>query len=145
MLIAHIQAELHVFEEVVDYAKPIRILITFDNGTFLRLRPGGDGEELVVDRLPLEDPVNMGKYGSTEIIDVTECSFKILKGASVGPPLAIRNLRGKLIGIALLRSGNDLFCVWINDDEFHWGDFDLLTEEMKSFSSVVKIEEGIYI
>ena len=121
MRITAISAELHVFDEKVNFAKPIRLAVSFDDGSFIRLRGSGDGEGLVVDRLPLEAPMDMEEIGRIATFDFTDELDRSLRGAVIVGSLAIRNPDGKLIGLAVTREIGESFCIWIDGDEFHWG------------------------
>jgi len=121
MRIAAVSAELHVFDEKVNFACPIRLAVSFVDGSVMRLRGSGDGEGLIVDRLPLEEPMDMAQYGRTATFDFTDRMDGTLRGTVIVETLAIRNPSGKLIGLAITREMREPFCIWIDGDEFHWG------------------------
>ncbi len=129
MKILAVNAELHIFAGEVDWARPLRLQILFGDGAALRLRGSGDGEGLVVDRLPLEPPMDMGEYGRTDIFEITDRLEPALRHDVVGEPVAIRNPAGRLIGLALPCPDGEQFCIWINGDEFHWGPETALKED----------------
>ncbi|HEX8192088.1 MAG TPA: hypothetical protein VF552_04245 [Allosphingosinicella sp.] len=121
MELSAVTAELHVFDGEVKWATPIRLAISFADGSHLRLSGAGDGQTLCVDRQQLEPPVDMGEYGRTAIFDLTDRLDATLRSAVVGSPVAIRLPSDQLVGLALPREVGDSFCVWIDGDEFHWG------------------------
>lgn len=121
MKIASISAELHAFEGHVNYDEPLRLAVDFDDGSSIRLCGIGDGEGVILDRLPLEEPMDFEECGRTAIFDVTERLDETLRNAEIQELLAIRNPSNKLIGLALSREGNEPFCIWMDGDEFHWG------------------------
>ena len=121
MRIAAVRAELHIFGGKANFARPLRLAVSFDDGSLVRLRGSGDGEGMIVDRLPLEQPMDMEEYGRTATFDITDRLDRSLGGAAIGGLLAIRNPDGKLTGVALSREGREQFCIWIDGDEFHWG------------------------
>ena len=49
MRIAAILAELHVFGGEANFSRPLRLAVSFDDGSLVRLRGSGDGEEMIVD------------------------------------------------------------------------------------------------
>ena len=114
-------AELHIFDGEADWKRPVRLQIRYGGGPALRLLGAGDGEGLVVDRLPLEPPVDMGEYGRTDIFDITDRLGPALQREAVGEPVAIRNPARRLIGLALPQPDGRHFCIWFAGDEFRWG------------------------
>jgi hypothetical protein len=116
-----VEAELHVFHGEVKWATPIRLAISFADGSRLRLSGAGDGETLLVDRERLEPPLDMEEYGRTATFDVTDRLDPTLRSAVIGDPIAIRRPSDQLVGLALPRENGEAFCVWIDGDEFHSG------------------------
>jgi hypothetical protein len=129
MKIAAVLAELHIFSDEVNWRHPLRLQIRFEDGTTLRLRISGNGEELLLDRLLLEPPMDMAEAGRTDSLDFTDRLDPALKHQALGEPLAIHNQRGMLVGLALPQSDGERFCVWINGDEFRWGPEAALEED----------------
>lgn len=129
MKILAVEAELHIFADEVNWARPLRLRILFGDGTALRLRCSGDGEGLIVERLPLEPPMDMGEYGRTDIFDITDRLEPALKHEAIGEPRTIRSPAGRLIGLALPRPHGAPFCIWINGDEIRWGPQGALRED----------------
>ena len=129
MKIIAVKAELHIFSGEVNWARPLRLQICLADGGAFRLRIAGDGGGLVVERLPLEPPLDMGEYGRTGIFDFTDRLGPATTLEAIGEPLAIRNRAGLLIGLALPRTGGERFCIWVNGDEFRWGPEDALKED----------------
>lgn len=124
-----IKAELHIFDEEVGWAHPLRLQLLFPDGTALRLRIPGDGEGLILDRLPLEPPMDLEEYGRTGIFDITDRLDPALRRCAAGDPLAVRNAAGRLVGLALPGRDREPFCIWINMDEFRWGSPGALAED----------------
>jgi hypothetical protein len=120
MKITAVDAELHVFEEQVNWDQPIRLAVRFEDGSHLRLRCSGDGDKLIADRLPLEEPFDMGEAGRTEIFEFTDRLDARLRGARADHLMAIIDA-GQLIGFAVRLTGEEHFCFWVHDDEFYWG------------------------
>ncbi len=120
MKITSVDAELHVFEEQVNWDQPIRLAMRFEDGSHLRLKRSGDGDMLIGDWLPLEEPCDMGEAGRTEIFEFTDRLDERLRGAQADDLMAI-NDAGRLIGIAVPLRHDEPFCFWVHDDEFYWG------------------------
>jgi hypothetical protein len=120
MKITAVDAELHVFDEEVNWTQPIRLSLKFEDGSHLRLGHSGNGDRLVIDRLPLEKPLDMGEAGRTEIIDFTNRLDDRLRGVPSDALTAIKDA-GQLIGFAVRYEAGELFCFWVHDDEFYWG------------------------
>lgn len=128
MRILSVSAELHVFGAHVNYEEPLRFAVNFDDGSLIRLRGMGDGEGVIIDRLPLEKPMDFEEYGRTATFDVTERLDETLRNSEVHELLAIRSPSSKLIGLALARDGAEHFCIWMDGgDEFRWGPESVLT------------------
>ena len=121
MKLAAIHADLHVFDGEVNFGAPLRLLLRFKDGAQLRLQVAGDGEGMVLDRLPLEAPFDMGECGRVDRFDVTARLFPALAGAPIERLRAIDIRAGKRIGLALCRAGGEAFCFWVDGDAFHWG------------------------
>ncbi|HYI41171.1 MAG TPA: hypothetical protein VE053_12720 [Allosphingosinicella sp.] len=121
MKILAINAELHIIAGRTNWKEPLRLQICFTDGSTLRLGVSGDGEGLILDRLPLEPPMDLEEHGRTETFDFTDRLEPTLKGVLIGEPAAIRSSAGRLIGLAVPRPGGEPFCIWINGDAFRWG------------------------
>jgi hypothetical protein len=120
MILASIQAELHIFG-VPNYDHPLRLLLRFEDGVQLRLRLAGDGAGMVLDPLPLETPFDMGESGRVDRFDVTARLFPALAGATIVRLRSIATPAGRCVGLALCGREGDTFCFWVDGDEFHWG------------------------
>ena len=120
MRLESIAANRHLFEGRVN-GKPVRLRLTFGHGPSLRLQVAGDGERLIVDEGPLDEPFDMGEGGRIDVADVTGPLFPQLGGAEVS---GIRTLvgDGRPVGIRLDLAGGGAFHFWADGDELHWGD-----------------------
>jgi hypothetical protein len=116
-----ILADLHVFDGRPNRAEPLRLELAFGDGSRLRLGVGGDGATLVVDRLPLEAPVDLGDHGRVEADDLTDAIAPDLRGARVGAPVLLSDRSGRRIGLSLPLAGGEALCFWVDGDRLHWG------------------------
>jgi hypothetical protein len=114
-----ITANRHVFDGRVS-GRPLRLLLTFDDGHTLRLRVAGDGFRMILDDRPLDEPCNMKEYGNIIVEDVTPL-FAELANGEVEDVRALQ-LGGKQVGLRLLLSSGDASCFWVDGDELFWGD-----------------------
>lgn len=120
MKIVSVRADLHVFDGVVNHAEPIRLALEFEGCPPLRLCLSGDGEGFILDRLPLEGPLEMDEFGRIETFEIG--GRLGLVGREVERLLSIRLPGGKLAGLALDGGDRAPFCIWNDGDTFHWGD-----------------------
>jgi hypothetical protein len=117
--VSKIKAELLIYHEETNWDQPVRIQIDFDNGLSVRLR-STDGEILVIDQLPLEEPCDMDEYGSTNIFEISNhIGFPF--ATNRGPVMHIRSSFGDLVGLAFTLDGGEFFAIWVGGDEFWWG------------------------
>ncbi|MFL6843662.1 MAG: hypothetical protein ACJ8ER_02135 [Allosphingosinicella sp.] len=119
MKLSAILADLHVFEGQVNWAKPLRLALVFDDGSSLRLDVGAEGETLIVDRLPLEGPIDMDDYGRVEVHDITHLLGAGLGRIEAGPPVVVRDEAGRAIGVSVPLVGRETLCFWADGDELH--------------------------
>lgn len=120
MRLDSIAANRHLFEGRVN-GKPVRLLLKFRAGRSLRLQIAGDGERMIIDDGPLDDPLDMGEYGRIDVADVTPTLFPRLGGAEVAGLRALA-LNGRQVGLKLGLAGGAAFHFWVDGDELHWGD-----------------------
>lgn len=125
MRLDSIAASRHLFEGRVN-GKPAQLLLKFQGGLSLRLQVAGDGERLVIDDGPLDEPADMGEYGRSDVADVTRSLFPQLGGAEVAGMRALA-LNGRRVGLKLSLAGGGAFHFWVDDDELYWGDEAALT------------------
>ena len=121
MRICAVMADMHLFEGRLN-PHPVRLRLEFSDGSGLRLRIAGDGATLMLDGLPLEGPIDLGESGRVETRDVTAALESSLAAAEIGQPLLLEAGNARTVGLVLPRAGNTSFCIWIEDDEFFWGD-----------------------
>lgn len=115
-----VTANRHVFEGRAN-GRPLRLLLTFDDGRMLRLKVAGDGYRMVLDNLPLDAPFDMGEYGTVIAEDVTDLLHPRLRGAELESARELR-LDGDLVGLQLRLTNGDSFHFWADGDELFWGD-----------------------
>jgi hypothetical protein len=111
--------------EELDRRNPISIRFDFDNGAAIRIRGASDGENILLDDLPLPDPVDMEEWGRTE-----------RRNLSGSLPLSflerdIARLNGvccesATIGLLITLHDGSTFGVWNYGDELYYGSFDEL-------------------
>lgn len=120
MRIATVIANRHAFEGQAE-GTPFRVLLAFDDGQTLRLGVAGDGYRMMMDSLPLDEPTDLGEYGSIVVEEVTQSLFAQLKNAEVKEvrPLLVEDQR---VGVRLLLSSGGAFHFWVDGDELFWGD-----------------------
>lgn len=119
MLLTCITANRHISVGRVN-GKPLRLLLNFEGGRSLRLAVAGDGEQMIVDGLPIEAPVDLADAGAVDVADVTEVLDGDLRDAAVDKVGAlIRN--GRQVGVQLVHAANEAFHIWVDGDELHWG------------------------
>src|SRR5205085_6721037 len=99
MRLASITANRHVFDGQVN-GRPLRLLLSFDDGRSLRLAVTGDGSGMRAEETPLDDPFDMGEYGSIVVEDVTVSLFPSLQGAEVNELRALK-LDARQVGLQL--------------------------------------------
>lgn len=75
---------------------------------------------MILDDAPLEDPLDMGENGRTDIADITESLFPMLRDLQVAGIQALQ-WNGRQVGIKLNAAGG-AFHFWVDADELHWGD-----------------------
>jgi len=119
MRLQAIMAELHLFDGDINWERPVRLGMSIDGRDFLRMSVDG-GETLKLDGEQLVE-FDMGQYGSTVIRDFADRLDANLRQGEVAAPRRILD-RGRLIGLAFSRRDDELFFLWANGDEFHWGD-----------------------
>ena len=122
-----ITAELHEYEGRINWQQPVRLGVEISGLGFIRICEQR-GDCVRFDREPLE-AADLGEGGRIEVRDITERIDPSLRGAAVGEPRLIHDGRGSPIGLAVPRVGGGTFCLWVNDDEFYWGDEDALEAE----------------
>ena len=124
MKLISVTANQHVLNGNVT-GKPVRLLLTFDDGQTLRLAVAGDGQGMLVDRLPLEEPFNLAELGSLVIEDVTRSLDARLQNANVihAQPLL---LDGQRVGVQLVLDEHP-FHFWVDGDELWWGNDNVLS------------------
>lgn len=125
MRLTAVTANQHVFDCQVS-GRPLRLLLSFDNGRSLRLAVTGDGSGMLVDDLPLEEPFDMVEYGSVVVEDVTGALFPNLGAAEVTGVRALA-LDARQVGVQLRLGSDEVFHFWVEDDELFWGDEAALT------------------
>jgi hypothetical protein len=120
MRIANVTANRHVFDGQAN-GRPLRLLLTFDDRQTFRLGVAGDGFRMMMDSLPLDEPTDLGEYGSIAVEEVTQSLFAQLKNAEVKEvrPLQVDNQQ---VGFRLLLGRRDAFHFWVDGDEVLWGD-----------------------
>lgn len=114
-----ITAELHLFDGDIRWEQPIRLGLALGDHEFLRLS-SYRGDLIVLDHEPLQ-ALEMDELGQIVVRDVTDRLFPSA-AFEVDELRIIRNAARMSIGLALLRTGFPAFCIWVNDDEFAWGD-----------------------
>ncbi len=114
-----ITAELHVFEGVTNWQQPLRLGLVLEGRGFIRVCERR-GDSIRFDDHPLET-ADWGEGGRVEIHDLTERLDPGLRGGEIEAVRVIEDSEGLAVGLALLRRGAPAFCIWVNDDEFHWG------------------------
>ncbi|WP_144445873.1 hypothetical protein [Inquilinus limosus] len=81
---------------------------------------------MILDDLPLDEPFDMGEYGRVEVHDFQDRVDPLLLSAEIATLNAIHSGDGRMIGLAVQRSGGISFCFWNYGDELHYGDFGAL-------------------
>ena len=119
-----ITAELHEYEGRINWKQPVRLGVEISGLGFIRICEQR-GDCVRFDRDPLE-AADLGEGGSIEVRDITDHVDPSLRGAEVAEPRLIHDGRGSPIGLALPRRRGGTLCLWVNDDEFYWGDEDAL-------------------
>lgn len=119
MRLLAITAELHVFEGATNWEQPLRLGIALEGRPFIRMCEQR-GDSIRFDDHPLQ-PADLGEGGGVEVRDLTERLDPDLRGAEIEEVRAIEDPEGLPVGLALLRRGASAFCIWVNDDDFHWG------------------------
>ena len=120
MRLRSITANRHIFEGDAN-GKPLRLLLTFEDGEALCLRPDGDGAQMIADDGPLDSPFDMGEHGQTDIADVTQTLFPTLHRLEVIKVNALV-LDGRRVGVQFDVASSEPFNFWVDGDELHWGD-----------------------
>ena len=120
MRLTTITANRHVFDGRVG-CRPLRLLLTFDDGQTLRLGVAGDGFRMMVDSLPLDEPFDMDEHGSVIVEDVTQSLFGGMPNGEVEEVRALQ-LEDQEVGVRLLLGSGNAFCFWVDGDELFWGD-----------------------
>jgi hypothetical protein len=115
-----VTAELHVFAGVTNWDQPLRLGIALEGRAFLRVCEQR-GDSIGFDDRPLE-PADLGEGGRVEVHDLTERLGPNLRGVEIASVRAIEQAEGSITGLALIRADGPAFCIWVNDDEFRWGD-----------------------
>src|SRR5687768_5113054 len=111
MRLGAILADVHVFDEP-SIRTPVRLMLSFSDGSFIRLKGSGDGTRMILDDLPLEGPFDLEEYGRVEVCDITREIDPSLVNAEIDTPRLIVTADGRTAGIALLRPGAPAFCIW---------------------------------
>jgi hypothetical protein len=114
-----ILGEIHVHAGIRYWDRPLRLGLAFAGRGFLRIREQR-GAGISFDGEPLR-AAGLGEGGRIEMHDVTDRLDPSLRGAPLTAIRAIEEAE-RVLGLALERPGRALFCIWVDDDEFHWGD-----------------------
>jgi hypothetical protein len=120
MRLEAITAELHVFDGVINWRQPLKLGLSIRERKLLRLGSRG-GDTLTLDHEPLME-MDMEEFGQVVVRDITDRLGASLRDSETGEARLIRLARGEPIGLALPRPDGSAFCIWVNDDEFYWGD-----------------------
>ena len=112
--------ELHNYGGAVDWKHPLRLGLVVGGLPFLRLRERR-GDSIGFDTHPLTAE-NFADGSRVEVHDLTDALGAGLRDAEVRSLSKITDGQGSVIGIALLRADGPPFCIWVEDDEFTWGD-----------------------
>ena len=120
MRLLGITANRHIYDGMAN-GKPLRLLLAFDGNRRLRLSVAGDGERMIIDGEPLENPVDLDECGRIDVADVTRLLFPMLDGLEVAAIHAL-TLRDRWVGARLDAEGGGCFNFWADGDELHWGD-----------------------
>ena len=126
MRLVSVDAELFVPKGSMR-AQPIRFRLSFSDGRSLRLSGDGTGETLRVDAEPLEPTVDMGRYGETFYQDVICLLSPYLMDTPV-ERLTMLELAGVQVGFSLVPTAGQAFHIWVDGDEFYWGNDSALAE-----------------
>jgi len=130
MKLISITANLHSFNGELNWTDPTRVRLAFSDGRSLRVRVATDGESIVLDDLPLDEPFDMGQYGRVEVHDFHNRIEPLLLDSEIATLNAIHDGNGRMIGLAVQRIEGIAFCLWNYGDELHYGDFGgLLTHD----------------
>lgn len=113
-----VTAELHVFDGATNWEQPLRLGIALEGRPFIRICEQR-GDSIRFDDRPLQ-PADLGEGGRVEVRDVTERLDPALRGGEIESVRAIEDSEGLAVGLALLRRDSSPFCIWVNDDDFHW-------------------------
>lgn len=115
-----IQGEIHVHGNAANWKHPLRLGLAFSGRPYLRLRERR-GDAVAFDTQPLARE-DFADGSRVEVHDLTDVLAPELRGAAVQSLAEITDGQGSVIGLALLRGGEPPFCIWVEDDEFTWGD-----------------------
>ena len=110
--------EMHIFEGRPN-GGPIRLVLELEGCEPIRLQGAGDGQSLKLDRATFDEPIDMGKYGKTQIVDLTSLIFS-QSDSPVVTDVAKLTWSEFLVGLCLNPSEEPFF-FWNDGDEFHWG------------------------
>ncbi|MGK9169808.1 hypothetical protein KXR53_26075 [Inquilinus limosus] len=126
MRLISITANLHSFNGELNWANPIMVRLAFNNGRAVRVRVAADGESVILDDLPLDQPCDMGQYGRIEVHDFSSKIDPLFLNSETITSSAIHSDDGRMVGLAVQRSEEVAFCFWNYGDELHYGDFGAL-------------------
>ena len=124
MKLASVIANIHVFEGTRK-GKPLRLLLTFENGQTIRLGVAGDGYRMLVDDQLLDEPFDMGDVGSVAVADMTHLFDARLQSAELREARELE-LDGQCVGVEFPLAGGTTFHFWVDGDELFWGDEEAL-------------------
>lgn len=119
MRLTDIHANRHIFDDRPD-DRPIRLLLSFDEGPSLRVGVGGDGESALIDHQPLDPPFDMAEYGRVDIADVTDMIGSHLRCIEV-TSLGALVLDGREVGVRVELDTTEMLNIWVDCDELYWG------------------------
>ena len=120
MKLNSVSAYRHIFAGEAN-GRPLQLLLSFDENRALRLHVAGDGERMIVDDGQLDQPVDLGEYGQTDIADITQSLLPALRSREVTDVQALAR-QGHPVGVKLTVVGDDPFHFWVDGDELYWGD-----------------------
>lgn len=120
MKLTSITSNSHVIQGIGN-GKPLRLRLSFENGRTVRLGVAGDGGQMLVDNLPLDEPFDMGEAGSVAVEDMTQSLDVRLQDAEIDEARTLE-LGGQRVGVSLMLTGGDAFNFWVDGDELFWGD-----------------------
>lgn len=114
-----ITVELHVFHDELNWEEPLKLGVEISGQRFIRMWQQR-GDRVGFDRQALQ-PEDFGAAGRVEVHDITDRLYPGIRNIEVSEVRVVET-GDEPVGLALLGSGRNAFCLWIDEGRLNWGE-----------------------